>query len=73
MKRAFRHFTSKSADINISKKIALLFPGQGAQQVGMGKDIYENFKIAKETIEECEQALGLRLKNIMVNYLVIYR
>ena len=31
----------------MSKKIAFLFPGQGAQAVGMGKDLYENFSSAK--------------------------
>ena len=28
-------------------KIAFLFPGQGAQEIGMGKDIYENFEEAR--------------------------
>jgi [acyl-carrier-protein] S-malonyltransferase len=38
-------------------KRALLFPGQGSQYQGMGKELYDNFKIAKETYEEACDAL----------------
>ncbi len=41
-----------------------LFPGQGAQHVGMGKDLFENFKIAKETFEEASDAAHLNLKKL---------
>ncbi|MDE6312763.1 MAG: ACP S-malonyltransferase [Lachnospiraceae bacterium] len=40
-------------------KIAFVFPGQGAQYVGMGKDFYENFQTAKDIFAEAEQASGL--------------
>lgn len=36
---------------------AIIFPGQGAQYVGMGKDLYDNFPLAKETYERANQAL----------------
>ena len=39
-------------------KIALLFPGQGAQYVGMGKGLYDKSKVARETFEEAADILG---------------
>lgn len=42
-------------------KHALLFPGQGAQYVGMGKDFYENFAAAREVFEAAEELLKRRL------------
>ncbi len=42
-------------------KIALLFPGQGAQYVGMGKPLYDQFPIARKTFEEADQVLGWSL------------
>ena len=40
-------------------KIAFLFPGQGAQYVGMGKDFYEAFPVCREVFEEASKASGL--------------
>ena len=40
-------------------KIAFIFPGQGAQQVGMGKDFYETMPICKEVFEQANAASGL--------------
>lgn len=40
-------------------KVAFMFPGQGAQYVGMGKEFYENFDEAKEVFEIAKQASGL--------------
>ena len=47
------------------KKIATLFPGQGAQYVGMGKDFAESFAIARETFEEADEILNMRLSKII--------
>lgn len=46
---------------------AFVFPGQGAQYVGMGKDFYENYPIAKKFFEEANQILGFRITDIMFN------
>src|SRR5271165_95479 len=44
--------------------IALLFPGQGSQAVGMGKDLVEKYPIAWRTFEEADEALGYRLSTV---------
>ena len=46
-------------------KHAYLFPGQGSQAVGMGKDIYENVPVAKEMFEKANEILGFRITDIM--------
>ncbi len=46
-------------------KVALVFPGQGAQYVGMANDIYENDDIARKVIDEAENSVGIELKKIM--------
>jgi [acyl-carrier-protein] S-malonyltransferase len=50
-----------------SHKIAFLFPGQGAQYPGMGKDFFENFALARETFEEADDGLGRKLSTIILN------
>ena len=42
----------------MTKKIAFLFPGQGSQAVGMGKDIYENYAEAKNIYDTADNVLG---------------
>jgi [acyl-carrier-protein] S-malonyltransferase len=42
-------------------KVAFLFPGQGSQYVGMGRDFFDNFPIARQTFEEADDALGSSL------------
>ncbi len=45
-------------------KIGFLFPGQGSQMVGMGKDLYENYKEVKEIYDEAERVTGIDIKKI---------
>ena len=44
---------------------AFVFPGQGAQFVGMGKDLYESSPLAKELFEKANEILGYRITDIM--------
>ena len=46
------------------KKIAFLFPGQGAQSVGMGKDLYDNFEAAKSVYDTADSTLGKSISTI---------
>lgn len=48
-------------------KTSFLFPGQGSQYAGMGKDLAENFSIARHTFEEADEALGFKLSNLCFN------
>ena len=44
---------------------AFVFPGQGAQFVGMGKDLYENNPLAKELFDKANDILGYKITDIM--------
>ena len=45
-------------------KLAFIFPGQGAQAIGMGKEFYDNYDIAKKLFDEADEALGYSIKKM---------
>ena len=45
-------------------KVAWLFPGQGSQYAGMGKDLVTNFPVARQVFEEADDALGFKLSSL---------
>lgn len=45
-------------------KVAFVFPGQGSQSVGMGKEFYDQYSVAKEVFEEADRALGFSLTDM---------
>ncbi|MCK4352696.1 ACP S-malonyltransferase [candidate division WOR-3 bacterium] len=45
-------------------KVAFVFPGQGAQYVGMGKDLYDHYSEARELYEKANQILGINIRDI---------
>src|SRR6202035_3375808 len=61
-----RSYTSKLMTENKVSlgPIAFLFPGQGSQAVGMGKDLAEKYPTARRTFEEADEALGYKLSQL---------
>ncbi len=57
---------NESTDVSqlSQSKIAFIFPGQGSQTVGMGKELYEKYPIARQTFDEADEALGYKLSQV---------
>jgi [acyl-carrier-protein] S-malonyltransferase len=57
---------TESTDVSKSSqsKIAFIFPGQGSQAVGMGKELFDKCPIARQTFEEADDALGYKLSQV---------
>ena len=55
---------SLASSASSSTKVAFIFPGQGSQTVGMGKDLAEKYPLARQTFEEADEALGYKLSQI---------
>jgi [acyl-carrier-protein] S-malonyltransferase len=49
----------------MSKKIAFIFPGQGSQYVGMGKDFYEEFAVSRHVFDEADRILGCKFSDLI--------
>ena len=47
------------------KKVAFIFPGQGSQSIGMGKDFFDNSDIAKEMIEKASKRLHINFEELL--------
>src|SRR5918994_4192840 len=47
--------------------IAFMFPGQGSQSPGMGKDLADRFPAARQVFEEADEALGFALSDLCFN------
>ncbi len=49
----------------MSKKLAFLFPGQGSQATGMGRDFYDNSEIARQMMDDASSRIGIDFKQLL--------
>ena len=54
----------RNVDKVLMSKTAYIFPGQGSQAVGMGKDLFDNFAAARRVFEDADEALGFSLSEM---------
>ena len=45
---------------------SLVFPGQGSQKIGMGKDFFENYDLVKDLFKQADETLGVNLSKIIL-------
>src|SRR5882762_9825333 len=57
-------FTDFKSSMSATSPIAFLFPGQGSQVVGMGKELAANYPVARQTFEEADEALRYKLSQL---------
>ena len=50
---------------------SLIFPGQGSQLVGMGKEFYDKFDLVKNLFKEADDALGQSISKIISSFFII--
>lgn len=55
---------TESSLTNAACRIAFIFPGQGSQSVGMGKDLADKYPVARQTFAEADEALGYKLSQV---------
>src|SRR5512132_2529435 len=47
-----------------ARSVAMIFPGQGSQSPGMGRELFENFPVARQIFEEADDALGFSISRL---------
>ena len=53
-------------------KIAFIYPGQGAQAVGMGKDFYEKSPLSRTIFDQASEAVNLDLKKLVLKKMIFW-
>ena len=51
---------------------SVIFPGQGSQAVGMGKEFYEKYEIVKKLFKEADEVLGANISKIVLEGCLLY-